>query len=345
MTTTEMNVVIGILTGLAITLPISYIIGVIPFGWKFKKFRKRKVMATIYTVIFTVFIVMTTSYHATTKGLEISYEEPPINQDATYDITQDVDVLVLGDSLAAGMQPNTYYSDYNGPAYEYYLELETMGNNGWYQNWALPGDTSTELTELLYDNPTSEEFAAIQADNYQGYFNTNPKNMSQAPLRDRQSEIMPDTDLNTLIEDAEVIYISIGGNDVLQMNFELLSLDYILYTLYNMNNNVNDAIAYIHMINPDVEIYLNMMFYPYIAYGHESQALRVGTDMFNIELRSASETNENVYLVYPPEELNTEIEYFDGVHDVHPGISGYKLMGQQLYESFVYNSKYVTTTE
>lgn len=204
----------------------------------------------------------------------------------------------------------------------------------------MPSYSTQDMLFMLEANPDSELFSKVMGTNYLKYKYRNELNEDVKSVTTRQELIEPNTDLNTLIKNAEIIYMSIGGNDIARLDYKNLSSQRLFEIVTTLQSDIDKIVDEIHQVNPDAEIYLNMMYYPYMSFGN-NVLITAFTNLFNIEMKLATESNQNVFVVDPPIELYTQKKYFRGVEDIHTTTDGYKLMGEKLFDAVIENSNYI----
>lgn len=251
--------------------------------------------------------------------------------------SNEIDVLALGDSVAAGMMEGLHFSSFMGASEEFAMILETLGNDGWYQNWSISGATSENTLSMIQNNTTSEEYIEMITSNFEDWNNISGHNDDPT---ERVAKIMPDTDIKTLIADAEVIYINVSGNDVLVNTVLGLNFDDVQANLDIMKQNIIAIVEEINSINPNAEIYINQVFTPNMKLPIV-QDYQVVADILNDTLISVAQYYKNVYIIPT---VNTVVPFqlqTQQFSDVHPSEQGYNYLTFAFLYSFYLNSQYI----
>lgn len=152
-------------------------------------------------------------------------------------------------------------------------------------------------------------------------------------------------EISTAIEDADIVLITIGANDIMKvvrshytnLNIEPFQEEKISYVerLTAIFNKINE-------LNPDSQIFLIGFYNPFERYFGDIEQLDIILDDWNTASESVTEEFENVYYI-PTEDLfsNSTINLL-AEDNFHPNTSGYKLMAQRVLE---YLSNYDEETE
>ena len=69
-----------------------------------------------------------------------------------------LNILTLGDSIAAGVIAGGEYNSYEGASENLAKLLSAKNEIGFYQNWALSGETTDEFFDLVSMDYSSKEF-------------------------------------------------------------------------------------------------------------------------------------------------------------------------------------------
>lgn len=256
-----------------------------------------------------------------------------------YDKKYKFNMLTLGDSIAAGVKNSLIYDDYMGASEEFYLKHAVTSKGNWYQNWALQGEDSNDLLHFLKINPSTETFIDLTS---QKFDIINGRTFKKNSCEERVKKIAKDTTLYNIIRQVDVIYISIGGNDVIHIrNRSAINL---VKSKEIIENNINEAITMIRKLNPNCEIFLNEMYCPYQDKPFSNIVL-LGVDKVNEAVKSAVALNNEVYLVEAPYEfVENPMKYFPTI-DFHPNREGHALIAQKITESFKLNSRYAKASK
>jgi hypothetical protein len=245
----------------------------------------------------------------------------------------------------------------NGKEYTDYLGIADEAQNFFgdavnTQNWAIPGDTIDDTLKLVKEDYTTEEFRNLQDEKFEFY---NKKTGREDNPKSRNQRIEDNTSMNELIEQAEVIAISIGGNDLLHRLYDVFEGDYSLLervqkirdlkkvTQEHIETKLPELIDSIEGLNGDVEIYINLIFneFPWIPY---SKVLNNNYSKgVNSSLTKVANEYPNMYTFGPAYAADSDLEKYWGndKFDVHPTKAGYEMMFGYFLNSFIENSSYI----
>ncbi len=152
------------------------------------------------------------------------------------------------------------------------------------------------------------------------------------------------------IENADIIIISIGGNDILHKNEEIVSVikeaflhggDYFpeningIYTSFE--ENLNSVFSYILKINPSAAIIIQTLYNPALKQGYRISLIDASKliDKYIVRLNesiiSVSEKYENVTVFDIADEMNSDASNFYNLNDtldIHPTKKGHLTMSE-----------------
>ena len=190
-----------------------------------------------------------------------------------------------------------------------------------------------------------DRYANIVANNKE--YDLNNLAVSGHKSADLLKLVKEDSKVKSGVEKADIISVSIGGNDFLHdlnaiiTNLTLYGAEskYVKNIIENLNTNLNGIITEIRKLNPDTVIILQTVYNPLAiknVYGITIiPAFAQVYAVFNSVFISVADANENVYVadVYTAfandyaENNNPEIIQDDGIH---PSVSGHKIISDVL---------------
>lgn len=316
--------------GLIICLPLFLTL------WALRKWYYKKViwLKIILTALSVVTFISAFAYNWTNETLNNDFSElHPIEL-----TTNQLNVLAIGDSVAAGMEEGLRFSDFMGASEQFYTILQQQFDvEGWYQNWAISGATSEVCLNMVKDDITSEEYIAMLEGNFEDW---NTISGREDDPSERIEKIMPNTSIQQLMADADIIYINISGNDVLVDTILNMELDKTEENIDIMKDNVSQIIDIINELNPDVEIYVNQVFTPNMGLPVFKDYTVVANTLNNALIDMADEY-ANVYIIPTYEEVTPIRLNVQKFTDVHPSEQGYDFLTWTFLYSFYMNSNYI----
>lgn len=157
------------------------------------------------------------------------------------------------------------------------------------------------------------------------------------------------------ISKAELITISIGGNDLIGSDnrifvlsealISVLSGDYTMSeTLQNVYNilkeNLIDTISALKQINPDAVILLQTLYNPYLSGNYTYGSYNVG-ELLDPYVNKLNEIYTEVYntiegfsIVDVASVMNGVPEYFYNTFDIHPTAAGHRIIADIIYSYY-----------
>lgn len=256
-----------------------------------------------------------------------------------------VNIVVLGDSLAAGVYSDgslIYNETQPGHGAMIAQAYHARGKLSSYINYAVPGYETSDLLNDIIKNRSYNDVLNNSILNEKSYLNGLEK---ANPSANFKSE---DITINKSISQADIIIINIGANDVLNavsgseegIDINLASFkEYLDLT----TSNVNEIESLIRKENPNADIY----FYGiYFAMPHKSDLLNfVLQPLLNqidvsIFKGANSSNNDKTHTISIKEHYNAHLKtYIDNPDNIHPNIDGYNAMAQYYYKTRLNNLK------
>ncbi|UYZ21698.1 GDSL-type esterase/lipase family protein [Mesobacillus jeotgali] len=152
-------------------------------------------------------------------------------------------------------------------------------------------------------------------------------------------DVLTNTDVIQSIEDAEVIVLDIGANDLLK---ELGSNDLVKIqaALVGVQNNLNQILKTIDELNPNVDVYVMGYYNPFPHLPEKQQAsLMPLLENLNQTIEKASEDNGDTFV--PTEKIIAKRyqEYLPNPADIHLSEEGYKIVAKEFWKAIDGNLK------
>ena len=140
-----------------------------------------------------------------------------------------------------------------------------------------------------------------------------------------------------IIENADVIIITIGGNDVMNIakeNYRSLKMEQFTDGIEEYEKNLHAIIRKTREINPDADVYFVGLYNPWRQWFADIEEFGRIMELWNENTQEAAGEYEGVYFVEisplfegGDDNLIFEEDYF------HPNTKGYQLMGEAVYEA------------
>ena len=148
--------------------------------------------------------------------------------------------------------------------------------------------------------------------------------------------------LTPVIENADVIIITIGGNDVMNIakeNYRSLKMEQFTDGIKEYEKNLHAIIRAAREINPDADMYFVGLYNPWRQWFADIKEFGRIMELWNENTGQTAGLYDDVYFVEisplfeeGDDNLIFEEDYF------HPNTKGYQLMGEAVYEAIQKNS-------
>ena len=161
---------------------------------------------------------------------------------------------------------------------------------------------------------------------------------------------------NKDIESANIIVLSIGGNDILHQKdllIETLKNAYLHHGEYftddinqiytQFESNLKESLNYIKSKNPSASIIIQTIYNPAIKQGYYVSVINVGKladkyiDKLNESILSVCTGQNNVYIFDIVDKMNDDENNFYNLEkdfDIHPTVTGHKTLSEIYTENF-----------
>lgn len=140
------------------------------------------------------------------------------------------------------------------------------------------------------------------------------------------------------IKEADIICISIGGNNFLQSNLAELMIDATAKKDYSKFDEIADGlyadidiiIPYIRGLNPDATILFQTLYNPMYVSKDLREAYQAGADRVNDTIRRYTEEHENVYTVVEVAAAIGDDESLITADYIHPNSKGHVVIAREV---------------
>lgn len=140
------------------------------------------------------------------------------------------------------------------------------------------------------------------------------------------------------IEDADVILITIGANDIMQVfqqNITKLSLDAFEDGRQTYHFRLQMIYDKLTTLNEDANIYFIGFYNPYYQYFPDVEELNTIMEMWNNEIRLFTETTERATFIPVKEKFDQATFHFLAEDNFHPNYGGYEIFADQIIEYLI----------
>ncbi len=140
------------------------------------------------------------------------------------------------------------------------------------------------------------------------------------------------------IAEADIICISIGGNNFLQSNLAELVIDSVVKKDYSkfdkiadgLYNDIDTIITYIKGLNSDAAILFQTLYNPMYIAKDLRQAYQQGADRINATIRRYSQEHGNVYTVVEVAAAMGDDESLITADYIHPNSKGHVVIAREV---------------
>lgn len=139
------------------------------------------------------------------------------------------------------------------------------------------------------------------------------------------------TDVQEAVRQAELITISTGANDLLQLalagNTDPIKL---LEAVAQVDRNLTAGIGQIKALNPTVDVYVTGYYFPFprMEEGQQKNHLKEFFTLFNTQLKTTAQKQSATFV-----DASAQFgeEYLPNPSDIHPNTAGYQLITNQFF--------------
>ena len=155
---------------------------------------------------------------------------------------------------------------------------------------------------------------------------------------DQMLERMKQPEIEAALNDADIILITIGANDIMQIfkeNFTDLQLDQFTDEKVNYENRLHEIFSSMEQENPKADIYLIGFYNPFKQYFEDIDELEDIVNSWNALGENITKEYDQVTYI-PTKDLfdDISIDYLSE-DNFHPNHLGYELMAERVLESIV----------
>ncbi|WP_394232105.1 SGNH/GDSL hydrolase family protein [Niallia oryzisoli] len=206
------------------------------------------------------------------------------------------------------------------------------------------------LTQGVGDETESGGFVGILEHTFEdNHLNISVENYGKRGNRtDQLLERLENKEIESSIEKADTVMITIGANDIMKIvksNLTNLTLEPFQEEREAYMDRLRNIFIKVNEINPDVQIYLVGFYNPFEEYFGDIDEFGVITDNWNDAGKSVTEEFENTAFIPVADifdQTSTELLADDFFH---PNTHGYKLIAQRVLENLNEVSIESETTE
>lgn len=152
-------------------------------------------------------------------------------------------------------------------------------------------------------------------------------------------DVLANSDVKQSIEDAEVIVMDIGANDLLGV-LKTNDFDKIKMALLGVQVNLNQILESIDELNQNVDVYIMGYYNPFPHLPEEQQvSLMPLLETLNQTIEEAAKANGDTYV--PTEKIIAKHydEYLPNPADIHLSEEGYKIIAKEFWKVIDRNLK------
>lgn len=148
-------------------------------------------------------------------------------------------------------------------------------------------------------------------------------------------ERLEDEEVRTSIEHADIVLITIGANDIMQVfkdNFTKLTIDKFTSEQIRYEQRLEAIFSEINALNEECDIYLIGFYNPFKQYFADIEELDYIVQSWNEIGESITEQYDNTHFI-PMKDLfdSTEINYL-AEDNFHPNYLGYKMIAERILQ-------------
>ena len=225
--------------------------------------------------------------------------------------------LALGDSLAAGMNENYEigygYADYI--AIQYADEVNPIQFN---KGFSFPGYTTVNVLNDIKANVTKN-------------------------IYDLSGASQTTTTIQHAIEQADLITLSVGANDVLKyvdrsesgrFTFDLPA---VLQTIQTVSANYEEIFAEIKKINPEADVVVMGLYnpFPYLQDAAIQTQLNTLVSTMNNTIKAVVEKNGGIFSEVADIIASNHLKYLPNPNNVHLSEAGYEIVAQKIKSDYL----------
>lgn len=154
---------------------------------------------------------------------------------------------------------------------------------------------------------------------------------------------LADEEVVTAIENADIILITIGANDIMQVfkeNITNLTIDKFTQEQIRYEQRLETIFSEIQTINPHSDIYLIGFYNPFSEYFADIEELEFIVNSWNQIGSDVTKQYENTYYI-PIKDLfeHTNVNYFSD-DNFHPNYLGYRLIAERILQYVMNEGEY-----
>ncbi|WP_156290150.1 GDSL-type esterase/lipase family protein [Oceanobacillus salinisoli] len=144
---------------------------------------------------------------------------------------------------------------------------------------------------------------------------------------------LDDEEVSSAIQEANIILITIGANDIMQVakeNIMNLSLHDFIEERVNFENNLREVIAKLKDLNKEANIYLVGFYNPFEKYFQDIEELNMIVETYNSTSESIADENEKVTFIPTVDLFKDEDINLFADDNFHPNYQGYHRIAERV---------------
>lgn len=152
---------------------------------------------------------------------------------------------------------------------------------------------------------------------------------------DQLLERLEQTEIKASIEEADIVLITIGANDIMKVvknNFTNLNREPFELERAEYEERLRQIFDKILAINPDTEIHLIGFYNPFERYFSDIEQLGVILDNWNATGQQVVAEYEQIHFIPTIDLFRTSNKELLADDNFHPNVEGYKLMAKRVLE-------------
>lgn len=152
---------------------------------------------------------------------------------------------------------------------------------------------------------------------------------------DQMLKRLEDEEIQTDIEDANIVLITIGANDIMEVvkeNFTNITLDLFTEERNHFEDRLRTIISTIHDLNEDADIYLLGIYNPFEKYFEDIEELNIIVDEWNRTGKLITNEFEQATFIPIKDIFDDATTNLFSEDNFHPNVIGYHRMAERVFE-------------
>ncbi|HZG70305.1 MAG TPA: S-layer homology domain-containing protein [Chondromyces sp.] len=159
-------------------------------------------------------------------------------------------------------------------------------------------------------------------------------------------DIIQKPETQNALKEAELVTLSAGANDLLQLLNQLdpngnYDMNLILQTVQKAQQNIKTIVKQVQTLNPKAKVYVMGYYFPFphAPESPDKTQLREMTSMFNQVISDAAKVQGAIFVPVADQFVKKEKEYLPNPSDVHPNEAGYQVMADAFFTYYQEDTK------